>query len=283
METFYISLMIFGGTGLLLLAAGLFHSDWKFEYRKVDERERKHQSSEAQRSDISSPARSMPAAMSSEVEYAEIVSPVRSMPASMPSEAQRSDISSPARSMPASMSSEVEYAEIVSPVRSMPAPMPSEAQRSDISSPARSMPASLPANEEVVEKIPSFSTPLHEEQDTIVTEDTTIEELQSGQHQSASDRDGNHEDQGKIANLIKQLHAKERRLSEAGRAIQRMGDRNSRLQTEVANLKHQLKASRITIQKYDAERQRLLRQLETTESMLAGSQRKGPIDRDIKA
>jgi chromosome segregation ATPase len=209
MESVYVWLLIFGGTGLLLLRGGLSPSDWKFQkqHRNVDERGRKHRFSETERSEIGSPVRSMPA----------------------------------------------------------------------------SMPALMPANQEVPEKIPSSSSELYEEEDAMMIEDTVIEELPSEQHQPAGDRDDNHEHEGKIANLLKQLHANERRLSESGRQIQRMGDRNSRLQTEVANLKHQLKASRITIQKFDAERQRLLRQLETTESMLATSQRTGGIDRDIKA
>jgi chromosome segregation ATPase len=205
MENVYVWLLMFGGTGLLLLGVGLSPSDWKFQkqHGKVNARGRRHQFSEA--------------------------------------------------------------------------------ERSEIGSPARSMAALLPPNQEVLEKIPSSFSGLHEEEDAVMIEDTIIEELQSEQPQPVGDRDDNHDHQAKIANLLKQLHTNERRLSESGRQIQRMGDRNSRLQTEVANLKHQLKASRITIQKFDAERQRLLRQLETTESMLAASQRTVVIDRDIKA
>jgi hypothetical protein len=88
----------------------------------------------------------------------------------------------------------------------------------------------------------------------------TAEELQTGQHQPAGARCDHHELQGKIVNLIKQLHANERRLSESTREIQKIGHQNLKLQTEVANLKQQLKTSQ-------AKQQQLLNQLQTTRSI----------------
>jgi len=101
-----------------------------------------------------------------------------------------------------------------------------------------------------------------------------VEELQTGQRQLAGTGCDNHELQGKIVNLLKQLHANERRLSESAREIQRIGHQNSKLQTEVTNLKQQLKASQ-------AKQQELLNQLQATKSTkidsispkLAGSQK----------
>ena len=140
----------------------------------------------------------------------------------------------------------------------------SESQRSEIRSPARLM----PTNEELLEKIPSLLSRQHEEGQRMV------EELQTGQRQLAGTGCDNHELQGKIVNLLKQLHANERRLSESAREIQRIGHQNSKLQTEVTNLKQQLKASQ-------AKQQELLNQLQATKSTkidsispkLAGSQK----------
>src|SRR5439155_1886325 len=140
----------------------------------------------------------------------------------------------------------------------------SESQRSEIRSPARLM----PTNEELLEKIPSLLSRQHEEGQRMV------EELQTGQRQLAGTGCDNHELQGKIVNLLKQLHANERRLSESAREIQRIGQQNSKLQTEVTNLKQQLKASQ-------AKQQELLNQLQATKSTkidsispkLAGSQK----------
>src|SRR5439155_431267 len=140
----------------------------------------------------------------------------------------------------------------------------SESQRSEIRSPARLM----PTNEELLEKIPSLLSRQHEEGQRMV------EELQTGQRQLAGTGCDNHELQGKIVNLLKQLHANERRLSESATEIQRIGHQNSKLQTEVTNLKQQLKASQ-------AKQQQLLNQLQATNSTtidsisprLAGSQK----------
>ncbi len=126
----------------------------------------------------------------------------------------------------------------------------------------------MPTNEEFLEKIPSLLSRQHEEGQRMV------EELQTGQRQLAGTGCDNHELQGKIVNLLKQLHANERRLSESAREIQRIGHQNSKLQTEVTNLKQQLKASQ-------AKQQELLNQLQATKSTkidsispkLAGSQK----------
>ena len=126
----------------------------------------------------------------------------------------------------------------------------SESQRSEIRSPARLM----PTNEELLEKIPSLLSRQHEEGQRMV------EELQTGQRQLAGTGCDNHELQGKIVNLLKQLHANERRLSESAREIQRIGHQNSKLQMEVTNLKQQLKASQ-------AKQQELLNQLQATKSI----------------
>jgi hypothetical protein len=125
-----------------------------------------------------------------------------------------------------------------------------EAQRSEIRLPARLM----PPNEEVLEEIPSGSSREHEQAQRM------LEGLQTRQGQPAGTRYENHELQQKIVNLIKQLHANERRLSESTREIQRIGTQNSKLQTEVINLKQQLKASQ-------AKQQQLLNQLQTTNSI----------------
>ncbi len=140
----------------------------------------------------------------------------------------------------------------------------SESQRSEIRSHARLM----PTNEELLEKIPSLLSRQHEEGQRMV------EELQTGQRQLAGTGCDNHELQEKIVNLLKQLHANERRLSESAREIQKIGHQNSKLQTEVTNLKQQLKASQ-------AKQQELLNQLQATKSTqidsispkLAGSQK----------
>jgi Bacterial SH3 domain len=172
METLYMWLLIFGGSGLLLLGIFLFASDRKFgkHHRLVDASRRKRQFSESQHSEIRSPARLMP------------------------------------------------------------------------------------TNEELVEKIPSLLSRQHEEGQRMV------EELQTEQPQLAGTRCDNHEVQEKIVNLLKQLHANERRLSDSAREIQRIGHQNSKLQTEVTNLKQQLKASQ-------AKQQQLLNQLQATKSI----------------
>ena len=173
METLYIWLVIFGGAGLIVLGLFLFASDWKFrkQHRQLDASRREHQFSEAQRSEIRSPARSMP------------------------------------------------------------------------------------ANEELLEKAPSLLSRQHEAGQGMVGE------LQTGPRQLAGTRYDNHELQGKIVNLIRQLHANERRLSESTREIQRIGQRNLNLQAEVTSLKQQLKASQ-------AREEQLLDQLQTTKSII---------------
>lgn len=130
-----------------------------------------------------------------------------------------------------------------------------------------------------MEKMPSLLTRQHEE------EEGMVEVLQSKQRQLADTRYDNHELQGKIVNLIKQLHANERRLSESAREIQKIGHRKSKLQTEVANLKQQLKASYTTIQKFETKEKQLLNQLQTTESILAAtlSQHREIVDRDSRS
>jgi hypothetical protein len=172
-ETPYIWLVIFGGAGLLVLGLFLFAADWKFRkhHRRLDASRRKHQFSEAQRSEIHSPARFMP------------------------------------------------------------------------------------INDELLEKTPSLLSRQHE------TGQRMVEELQTGQRQLAGPRYENHELEEKIVNLIRQLHANERRLSESTREIQRIGQRNLNLQTEVTNLKQQLKASQ-------ARQEQLLNQLQTTKSII---------------
>src|SRR5439155_24666664 len=86
------------------------------------------------------------------------------------------------------------------------------------------------------------------------------EQLQTGQRQLAGTGCDNPELQGKIVNLLKQLHANKRRHIESAREIQRIGHQNSKLQMEVTNLKQQLKASQ-------AKQQELLNQLQSTKSI----------------
>jgi hypothetical protein len=86
-----------------------------------------------------------------------------------------------------------------------------------------------------------------------------VEKPQTGQPRTAVARCDNDELQGKIANLIKQLHANERRLGESTREVQKVSQRNLKLEAEVAHLKQQLKASQ-------ARHQELLKQLQTTRS-----------------
>jgi predicted nuclease with TOPRIM domain len=118
----------------------------------------------------------------------------------------------------------------------------SEARRAEVRSPVRL----TPPNKELVEK---NSSP-------------------SGRHGSPSDHHELHE---KIVNLRKQLHTNETRLSESSREIQKIGQRNAKLQTEVANLKQQLHASQTKAQEFEAEQQRLLERLQKTESTVAAT------------
>jgi hypothetical protein len=107
--------------------------------------------------------------------------------------------------------------------------------------------------EKLREKVPSRLSRQGEEGQSMV------EKLQADQPRIAAARCDNDELQGKIANLIKQLHASERRLSESTREVQRVGQRNLKLEAEVAHLKQQLKASQ-------TRQQQLLNQLQTTRS-----------------
>lgn len=136
----------------------------------------------------------------------------------------------------------------------------SGARGSEIPSPAES----TTTNEELVEKISSLSSRLEERE-------RRVEELRSEQRQLASVRYDNHELQGKIGNLTKQLHTHEWRLSESAREIQQIGQRNSHLQNEVADLKQQLQANQTASREFEAEGQRLLDQLQTTEANLAAT------------
>lgn len=127
-----------------------------------------------------------------------------------------------------------------------------------------SLAESMTTNEELVEKISSLSSRLEERE-------RRVEELRSEQRQLASVRYDNHELQGKIGNLTKQLHTHEWRLSESAREIQQIGQRNSHLQNEVTDLKQQLQASQTASREFEAEGQRLLDQLQTTEANLAAT------------
>lgn len=128
----------------------------------------------------------------------------------------------------------------------------------EMASPAES----TTTNAELVEKVSTPSSRLEERE-------RMIEELQSEQRQLVSARYDNQELQGKIANLTKQLHSNEWRLSESAREIQQLVQRNTHLQNEVSDLKQQLQASQTRIQELEVEHQRLRDQLQTTEALLA--------------
>jgi hypothetical protein len=118
--------------------------------------------------------------------------------------------------------------------------------------------------EKLREKVPSRLSGQGEEGQSMV------EKLQTGQTQLAGARCDNDELRAKIANLIRQLHANERRLSESTREIQRVSQRNLKLETEVSHLKQQLKASQ-------ARQQQSLDQLQTTRS-LGNEELSAPVD-----
>jgi hypothetical protein len=130
-----------------------------------------------------------------------------------------------------------------------------------------------PPKNDLVEKISSVSS------------EGTVEERQSEQAQAINARHDNHELEAKVVTLTNQLNANEAWLTQSVRHAEKLAERNSKLQTEVADLKQQLQASQAKIQEFEVEQQRLLDQLRTTESSLrkTDAQYKEVIERDSQS